>query len=327
MKVKYPLQDSILINLLKTEYHLSTVNIHFIPMGDSAYSYKVTCHDGHHYYLKLFDHENDRQVDSLSNLYRVLPLLWRIYSQGALTNISLPIENIHHDYKTAFADFSVILFHYIEGRTLADAYPLSNTILYNVGKIMATIHQTNIEHSPLLKDNFDLSFEMNLRACIDVLEESLPYNDLEIVVKKKEYIFSLLTKLHQLRSNIFTEHQFVFCHGDLWGGNLIQKGTDIHVIDWESAILAPREYDLFNYMGEGFEILFSSYQKNTPTPIELDLDLLRMYTYKHHLRNLTNWLMNIIYRNKNEKQNLNDIEMILHHCLNRLDDGASPPMC
>ncbi|WP_396019889.1 phosphotransferase family protein [Bacillus sp. SD088] len=47
---------------------------------------------------------------------------------------------------------------------------------------------------------------------------------------------------------MFTEHQFVFCHGDLWGGNLIQKGTDIHVIDWESAILAPREYDLFNYM-------------------------------------------------------------------------------
>ncbi|WP_242698016.1 hypothetical protein [Bacillus sp. SD088] len=199
MKVKYPLQDTILIDLLKTEYHLSAVNIHFIPMGDSAYSYKVTCRNDHHYYLKLFDHENDRQVDSLSNLYRVLPLLWRIYSQGALTNISLPIENIHHDYKTAFADFSVILFHYIEGKILADAYPLSNTILYNVGKIMATIHQTNIEHSPLLKDNFDLSFEMNLRACIDVLEENLPYNDLEIVVRKKEYIFSLLTKLHQLR--------------------------------------------------------------------------------------------------------------------------------
>src|SRR5690606_15192098 len=130
--------------------------------------------------------------------------------------------------------------------------------------------------------------------------------------------FTTLRKLHKLRTTNNTCN-FVFCHGDLWGGNLIQRDDYIFIIDWESAILAPPEYDLFIYIGDGFETLLSAYKESINEPVYLNIDLIQFYAYRHHLRNLSNWLMNILFRNNDEEQTLNDIEMIQFHCLNRLD--------
>ena len=111
----------------------------------------------------------------------------------------------------------------------------------------------------------------------------------------------------------------VLCHGDLWGGNIIRHSNKLYFIDWESAMIAPPEYDLVGYIDKEFDIFFSSYEKHYGQTVSINLDLLRFYSYRHQLRNLTNWIMNILYRNKAEEQNENDLEMILNHCMNRWD--------
>src|SRR5690606_15240490 len=293
-------------------------NIDFIPIGDSAYSYRITDMNEVTYYLKLFDHSNDRQMDSLWKLNRVLPLLRRLYRQGTMQTIAIPINNEKGVFHTTMEATSIILFQYIDGETLANAYPFSNKLLHKLGKAIANIHQTDVGQSQLLKENFDLSFEENFKKCINMLENYLPYKELGIVLKKKEQVFTILRKLHDLR-NTNNTCNFVFGHGNLWGGNLIQGDDNIFIIDWESAILAPPEYDLFTYIGDGFETLLSAYQESMNKPVHLNLDFIQFYAYRYHLRNLANWLMNILFRNKNEEQTLNDIEMIQFHCLNRLD--------
>ena len=68
MKVKFPIDDNLLMMILSKEYEIQIDSLHFIQMGDSAYSYRVYCINGQQYYLKLFDHKNDRHIKSVERL-------------------------------------------------------------------------------------------------------------------------------------------------------------------------------------------------------------------------------------------------------------------
>ncbi|MDF2960356.1 MAG: protein kinaselike protein, partial [Paenibacillus sp.] len=71
------------------------------------------------------------------------------------------------------------------------------------------------------------------------------------------------------------------------------------------------------YLGNEFEWFYKQYSRQAQRTVTLNSDLLRFYSYRHHLRNLTNWITNILYRNTDEGQNANDLEMIEFHCIER----------
>ncbi|WP_299089586.1 phosphotransferase [uncultured Metabacillus sp.] len=328
MKTRYMIDDRILMLHLHKDYGIQVVSVKFIPMGDSAYSYKVNCRNGDTYYLKLFAHKNDRQRKAVEKLQNYLPLIWTLHHGGFLTNITYPIKKQNGDFKTTYNDMTLVLFQFIEGETLAEAYPFSKEILEEIAKEMAAIHQIpkDIAITSIERETFDISFESDLLKCISVLEGSAA-KDCQIikslreqVVLNKEQIMYLLKLVRELRASALNENNDnVLCHGDLWGGNLILQKNKLFIIDWESAMIAPPEYDLFGYISEEFEVFFTAYQKHIKHAVSLNIDLLRFYSYRYHLRNLTNWLINILYRNTEETQNENDLDMILHHCMNRWD--------
>lgn len=327
MKTRYNTNMHQFQAILAEEYEIKVDKMQFIPMGDSAYSYEMTDVNGNKYYLKLFDHQNDRQKNSLRRLISILPITQRFYDEGIFTNTARPIQNKLGWFTTVQEKFTIILFNFIEGSSLAEAYPFSKHILERLGKTMASIHKTvkYIEPGTALADSFDLSFEPELRKCLSMLENPHTMTEnikvlQEQVLTRKQKIISILTELPALCDREMKQNKNkVWCHGDLWGGNLIQRGKELYVIDWESACIAPAEFDLFNYLGSNFNILFTAYQKHMEQTIKLNPDLLRFYSYRHHLRNLTDWLKNILLRNSEKAQNENDLDMIAHHCLNRLD--------
>ncbi|MGM7723269.1 aminoglycoside phosphotransferase family protein [Metabacillus sp. Hm71] len=326
MKIKYMIDDQILIQHLHEEYGIHVVSVEFIPIGDSAYSYRVNGRNGVPYYLKLFDHKNDKQRKAVERLQIYLPLTWTLYHSGFLKNITYPIKKLNGEIKTTFNDLTFVLFPFIEGETLAEAYPFSKEMLNEIAKEMAAIHQVpkDIANSSIERETFDISFEADLLKCMSVLEgpatkESQILNSLrDQILVKKEHIIYILNLVRKLRILALNENKDkVLCHGDLWGGNLILQKNKLFIIDWETAIIAPPEYDLFGYIGEEFEAFLTSYQMQINHTVSLNLDLLRFYSYRHHLRNLANWLMNILFRNTDEAQNENDLDMIIHHCMNR----------
>ena len=328
MITKYNFDVNSLILNLNKEYGIQIKNFEFIPMGDSAYSYRVNCKNGDLYYMKIFDHKNSRQRNGIERLNHYLPLTWELFHNRILKNITYPIKQRKGDFITTFNDFTLVLFNFIEGETLAEAYPLSKEILKEIAKEMASIHRTtaNLDTTPLLKETYDISFEADLLKCISVLESPLSSRNTikqvlqEEVLKKKDQILLLLNRVRELREVALKDTKDkVLCHGDIWGGNLIRHKKDLCLIDWESAIIAPPELDLFSYIGEEFDSFFRFYQEYMGQAIVINIELLRFYSYRHQLRNLTNWLMNILYRNTDETQNQNDLEMILHHCMNRWD--------
>lgn len=328
MEVKYSIDDNELLSNLNKEYGIQADSLHFIPMGDSAYSYRVHCIDGQQYYLKLFDHKNDRHRKSIERLQHYLPLTWQLYHQGPFRNITYPIKKQNGDFKTTFKAITTVLFNFIEGETLAEAYPFSKEILENIAKSVVAIQQITpfIEQDTLLIENFDISFEANLEKCVTVLEGTETFDNplkhtlREVILLKKEQIYSMLHLIRELRVKALADSkEMVLCHGDIWGGNLICHENELYFVDWESAMIAPLEFNLFGYIGDEFEVFFSSYEGYLGHSVTVNIDILRFYCYRHHLRNLTNWLMNLLYRNVEKAQDENDLEMILYHCMNRWD--------
>ncbi|TVY02434.1 phosphotransferase [Paenibacillus cremeus] len=328
MQVSYPMEDITLINILDKAYGIQVEYIYFIPMGDSAYSYRVNCANGDRYYLKLFDHQNDQQKRGIERLKYYLPLTSYMYHQSLFKYTTFPIKTLKGDFQITINNITTVLFNFIQGETLADAYPFSEEILTDIAQSVAAIQQITpyIEDIILLTEEFDISFEDDLEKCMIALDSTINPNDYikqalrEQVMVRKARIFDLLNLVRELRGNaINLNKERVLCHGDIWGGNLIRHENKLYFIDWESAILAPPEFDLVGYIGQEFEVFLTAYEEHLGHSVEVDLDLLRFYSYRHHLRNLTNWLMNILYRNTEQAQNENDLEMILYHCINRWD--------
>ncbi|MFC5653589.1 phosphotransferase [Paenibacillus solisilvae] len=326
--MKFHIEDSLLMDHLNQSYGIHAESLQFIPMGDSAYSYQVNGRNGQKYYLKLFDQQNERHRTSIQRLDNYLPLTWKMYHQNLFPTVTYPLKNLKGEFKASFNGVTTVLFNFIEGETLAEAYPFSSQIVQDIAQSAAGIHliTPHIDPSTVMNETFDISFESDLVQCINVLEHNVIFDN-QIkqslrghILSKKEHIFSLLHLVRELRQvAIRASNEKVLCHGDIWGGNLIRHANDLYFIDWESAIIAPREFDMIGYIGEEFEVFLPAYEEHFGQFVTVNLDVIRFYAYRHHLRNLTNWLMNILYRNIEQAQNENDLEMILHHCMNRWD--------
>ncbi|GLX66096.1 phosphotransferase [Paenibacillus glycanilyticus] len=326
MEVKYGIEDRVLAMNLDKAYGLQIESVYFIPMGDSAYSYWVSCMNGERYYVKLFDHQNDRQRKNTERLQQYLPLTWQMFHQGHFRNIAYPIKSLNGGFEITFDGITVVLFNFIEGDTLAEAYPFSDAVVSDIARSVARFQQITplIDKTTLLEETFDISFESDLEKCISMLKNAETSNHpikealREHVLPKEERIRELLNLVRKLRGVAIADpKEKVLGHGDIWGGNLIRHGNELHFIDWESAMIAPLELDFINYIGDEFEVFYSAYEEQIGRSVSVNLDLIRFYSYRHHLRNLSNWLMNILFRNTNETQNDNDLEMILYHCMNR----------
>ncbi|MFC4807763.1 phosphotransferase enzyme family protein [Paenibacillus sp. GCM10023250] len=328
MKVRYPIADAALAGSLERAYPIRIQEIAFIPHGDSAYSYKLVCGGGAAYYLKLYDHANDRQRSGIDRLPRYLPLIRRLHRDGVFPNAARPVPNISGGLSSECGGYTLVLYGFIEGETLADAYPFPDGLLEEVAEVMAGIHRLASVAAGVgvASESFELAFADRLESCLSALERTdFAGSPVQLALRalispERARIRGLLRLVRELRREaVADEREYVLCHGDLWGGNLIRGERGLSVLDWENALLAPPEFDWFGYIGDRFERFAAAYERRRGRPVALDGGLLRFYAYRHHLRNLTNWLLNILGRNRDDAQSAHDLDLIAHHCLNRLD--------
>ena len=108
------------------------------------------------------------------------------------------------------------------------------------------------------------------------------------------------------------------CHGDVWGGNIIPTSTgQLVLLDWEASVIAPLERDAFLY-GADFAAFDAGYCLIHKEPMHWHANWLAYYGYRRQLRNLAQWLHNLLHENLDEVQRENDLAMLGFHCLDRL---------
>ncbi|MBO1005338.1 phosphotransferase [Pseudogracilibacillus auburnensis] len=328
MKVPYDIPFEQLVDVINSHYPINARALTFIPVGDKSYSYQIDCVNGEKYYLKLLDRRHQQVEIKQTDYY--LPLLLELHHKNLFPHAIYPLLNNRNEWKAELENILLILFPWIEGDTLANAYPLSKNQVRTIAKLAAKLHQTTpaiAGEVQLPFEKFDVSFLDELLVNIEKLvNQSLDLADYKLalsklLIPKKDDIHSFTFLVKELNAIfIKKEMDLVLCHGDLWGGNLIQAKGGITIIDWESVILAPFEREMAGYVTQSPLDFIDAYSKQMGRKIKPNTDLLRYYCFSAHLRNLHYWMNNILHHNINDDQQANDLDMIENHCLNRWEE-------
>lgn len=325
--------EALIRSLLLDNWSLQAIRISFIPVGNSAYSYKIETQQAT-YYLKLVDRRTAIGCRTAVQMEFSLPLQ-RLVAQQNLPGVSAPLPQLtaQGTLYTTHGPLSLALYTFIEGETLADAYPMPSSVIRQIGRALAALHTVQLPDPLRLRapqDSLTAAFDGDLLADLDSLAR-ISHKDAgylqqlrAIVWPRREQARAFLAHAQAYADQVQrTSAPLVTCHGDPWGGNLIPTPDGrLVLLDWEASVIAPPERDAFGYIGYvggDFAAFDAGYRAVRGKPMRWNAPLLAYYAYRLQLRNLAHWLHNLLHEDLDEEQRANDLEMLGFHCLDRFE--------
>jgi hypothetical protein len=90
----------------------------------------------------------------------------------------------------------------------------------------------------------------------------------------------------------------------------------LYLLDWEGALLAPPEHDLFFFAWDDrfWEIVLPRYERAFQ-PVCLDGATFGFYFYRRNLEDLAEWVRRILYEGNGEAQDRADLQGIAEDCI------------
>jgi spectinomycin phosphotransferase len=285
MKMPLSKGDELIRTVLAEQWHLEVSGIHFIPIGDSAYSYRVEARPNSSYYLKVIDQRMSAGRRTAAHMGFTLPLQHLVAKLClAEVNAPLPQPTITGALHAIHEPFLFALYTFIHGETLADAYPMAPALIRRIGQALATLHTIRIpealqQRSP--QDRLTTPFDADLLTDLAALE----------TISSHDALY-----LQRLREVTWPRREQI------------------------RAFLAERDAFMYlGYLGTEFTAFDTGYRMIHQEPMHWHAEWLAYYAYRRQLRNLAYWLHNLLHEPLDEVQRDNDVTMIEYHCLDRLE--------
>lgn len=246
----YPSLESI-SECLKNNYAVSAASITPISGGADidASLFKAETAD-QSYFLKL-KKGNPKDVEVV--------LLALLYKSG-IKEIIPPIQTLHGSSMQRVDDFSIRLYPFIEGVN-GFSQKLSVKQWMALGKALRQVHDFKVPSS-LLKsirhENYSPKCRETVRSFYSHIQDKPNNKDdialkfLSVMKENRAVIEKLINQAEELSFTIRKPlSQFVLCHSDIHGGNiLINETGNLYIVDWDDPIMAPKERDLM-FIGGG----------------------------------------------------------------------------
>ncbi len=235
---------------LADRYGLATTQIVFLPIGadkDTAV-YRVIAQDRTAYFLKL------RRGD-VEETSAALPKF--LGDQGVKQTIA-PIETIDQRITSSFEHYRLILFPFVEGRSGFDV-ELSDRNWADLGIGLRAIHNATVPPAilrQLHRETYSAHWREIVKAVLAGIDEEtvdpIAAELAEFLRGKHDEILNIVDTAERFATGLQGRStEFVLCHADIHAGNvLIDAKDDLYIVDWDTAILAPRERDLM-FVGGG----------------------------------------------------------------------------
>lgn len=308
-----------------TEYGLWVGRIEFLPKGEVGYCYLIDSDIGLRYLVKVLP-STRMGLKSAKALDFCLPLMWNLFHGNYFRSLPCPVRTQAGSLKSDFGGMPVVVYNFIEGRTINDERP-SDEVLATVARQIARIHNCapyiGTENPPI--DDLGIPFKGEMLTGLETLERTtqgdgegkLALRDL--ILPLKEELLGRLGRLETLQPSVRgIKKQTVLCHTDPIGSNiLIDARGEVYVLDWEGAILAPPEHDIFAFTGDRFDLFLDNYEDEFGR-VCLKTDFLGFYLYRRILEDLVDWMIRILHENRDEDQNRRDLEGIIRDCISDL---------
>jgi spectinomycin phosphotransferase len=323
MKSEPGIEKSALVDVILQQYGLIVETLTFLPGGEVGHHYIADCRDGSRYFVKFLSNSRLAQI-SASRLDFYLTLMRDLYDRELFRNLACPLRTRLGELRTIFGDRPLVLFHYIEGETLWEKLPYSETLLASLARLVARLHKNTPEIRLAIpfQEKFEIPFEAELESGLEILNKltsrATPGKKAlcELLLPHREAILGYLARLNSLgRLARLGAPEMVLCHTDLNQANLIQDlRGDLFILDWEGAMLAPPEHDLFIFAGGSFPSFLEIYEGELGL-VDLDADRFGFYFYRRNLEDLTDFVVRILYENNDDEQDQNDLVGIQQDCI------------
>jgi spectinomycin phosphotransferase len=253
-----------------------------------------------------------------------LSLSSELYERGLFRQLAAPIRTLAGELKIVFEGQPVILYPHIPGNNLMESPTLPVNLQEKMAELIAMLHEITpqIQLEIPYIEKFSLPFEQALQEGLAALEKIDLPNRLgrlalrNMLLPNQALIRSLLVRLHGLAQEAARlQPDLVLCHTDANLANLILDDVgELFLVDWEGAMLAPAEHDLFIFTGEGFPEFLRRYRQARPR-VKLSAELFGFYFYRRNLEDLTDWIIRILYENTLDEQDQHDLQGIQQDCV------------
>ncbi len=273
MLQKPDLPDEKIIRYLCDAYGLTVTELEFLPIGYDAQAsvYRVTTDSRQPYFLKV-------RRDAICKA--CIQAVYYLKTHG-VEEVVAPLPTLMGVLWGSIDPFTLILYPFIEGDVgmtvglsdeqwiaFGDSLRRLHTIQLPV-ELLTQIHRENFApkwsgivrklQAEIQQHTYDNLYEDEMAAFWRERQEQIS----QIVERTKT-----LGQMLQARSL-----DFVPCHADIHTANvLLSADGNLHIVDWDQLILAPKERDLMFVAGE--MLFFQGYGK-------VDLNALGMAYYRY----------------------------------------------
>lgn len=248
---KQPLSHESVISCLQANYAIEVASLVFLPLGAdlNAAVYKAQALDQRSYFIKLRrGHHHDLSV-----------AIAELLCNAGVQQIIPPIKTIQNRATVRLNDWTLIVYPFVEGKD-GFSRDLTENQWIQLGHALKQIHATKVPLSlqnEMRRETYSPQWRELLKPLFIHLEAE-PNGDtisLKLTQFMKEHlqeIRRLVDRAEQLAQNLQKQSlEFVLCHSDIHGGNVLLKGKNtLYIVDWDDPILAPKERDLM-FIGGG----------------------------------------------------------------------------
>jgi spectinomycin phosphotransferase len=219
-------------------------------------------------------------------------------SQGVQA-ILVPYETRLEQPWADFGAYKMILYPFVDGqdgfeRELTDHHRRS------LGAALRGIHAAQLPAALerwVPKETFSPHWRESLKS-LQSLAENNVFDDpiaaklARFMKSKRSEITRILARTEELALELSSKPlEFVLCHTDFHGGNiLIGDQDELYIVDWDNPLLAPKERDLM-FIGGGIDAIWQSEREEALFyegygKTELDLSAQAYYRYERIIEDL-----------------------------------------
>lgn len=257
MLEKPDIADERIIYHLKEQYQLHTASVTFLPLGADldAAAYRIVASDGLVFFLKLRKGFNEIAVS--------VPLFLKSRS---LKEIISPIETKSKRGWADFGEYTMILYPFIEGKNGFEI-ELSDQQKHQMGKALKALHKMDVppELEKLIpKETFSPKYRDSMKSFLaqivnKVFDEPIAAKLKDFIKSNQDRINYLIDRAEELALELRQKPwEFVLCHTDIHGGNILISNTGkLYIVDWDAPMLAPKERDLM-FIGGGIDEIWKT---------------------------------------------------------------------
>jgi len=292
MLEKPTIADTMIIATLETSYALQAGQLTYLPLGADLNTavYRLETIDGRVYFVKLRSGEFNQPSVIIPDT---------LADQG-IAHLVRPLYTMHAALWANLEGYKLVLYPFIEGW---DAYEQALTAeqWVELGATLRAVHDAALPpelSKSLPRESWptrwrDSVFEFLRLVRQHTFAEPIAAETASTLISRHDQVLNLVQHTARLGAQIKSKSiEYVLCHADLHAGNLLLTANgDLYIVDWDTALLAPRERDLM-YAGGGQMARWHSpeqeqawfYQGYNDAPV--DAAILAYYRYERIIEDI-----------------------------------------